>query len=88
MRVKPKPILVILAVVLFDAAAPFVLRRPTVYHHRYQGHRLPCLWGGVPADGNYTVTHGSDGTRDGEYNFWRDGKLVATCNIEDDLESQ
>jgi hypothetical protein len=81
-----KLILVLLVAVLI-AAAPFVMPRPTVYHHRYQGHRLSCLWGGAPADGDYVVTHSSDGTRDGEYNFWRDGKVVATCNIQDDLES-
>lgn len=69
------------------AAAYFQWPKPTIYHHRYQGHRLACLFGGVPADGNYSVTHGSDGTRDGEYSFWRNGKVVATCNVADDFES-
>jgi hypothetical protein len=85
MRVKL--ILVTLAAVLI-AAAPFVIPQPTVYRHRYQGHRLSCLWGGAPADGFYVVTHGSDGTRGGEYTFWRNGKAVATCNVEGDLESE
>lgn len=82
-----KLVFVILAVVLVAAAVPFVMPRPTIYHHRYQGHRLSCLWGSVPADGNYRVTHGSDGAREGEYSFWRNGKVVATCNIADDFES-
>jgi hypothetical protein len=82
---RMKPILVILAAVLIAAAAPFVMPRPTVYHHRYQGHKLSCLWNGTPPDGFYDVRYGSDGTRDGSITFSRNGVIVATCNIADDF---
>ena len=83
-----KLIFVVVTGVLIFATTFSQLPKPTIYHHRYQEHRLSCLWGGAPADGGYVVTHSSDGTRGGEYSFWRNGKVVATCNIEDDFESR
>ena len=82
---RMKLIVVVLAAVLIAAAVPFVMPRPTIYHHRYQGHRLSCLWNGTPPDGFYDVRYGSDGTRGGSITFSRNGGVVATCNITDDF---
>jgi hypothetical protein len=59
----------------------FPPHKPTVSDGRYQGKRMSCLWDTYPPDGDYEVTHGSDGTRDGSYSFWKDGRLVTTCNL-------
>ena len=54
---------------------------PTVENGLYQGHALNCLFGVTPPDGFYDVYHGEDGTAGGEYVFYRDGRVVATCNL-------
>lgn len=70
--------------IIFLLFIAFPPHKPTVYRGRYQGHPMSCMWDTYPPDGDYEVTHGSDGTRGGEYTFWKDGKVVTTCNLKDD----